>query len=395
MYMDRENGTRLGFRNVVALGFVSLFTDASSEMVFGVLPLFIVKELRGGAMVLGIIDGMAELANYFLRVFSGFISDVIGKRKLLIFTGYFISNMAKPFFSLTRNWLDVLAVRLIDRLGKGVRTAPRDALISESIHSGKMGMAFGIHRTLDQIGAILGPALAFLLLPFVGYRGVFAVSLIPGLLALIVLLIMVKEPRGKAISAISVFKQIRYAVTGDYLRAIIPIAIFSLGVYSFSFILVKGSNLGVSDAFIPLLYALINVTHTLVGVPAGILSDRIGKGKVLLMGYFAFMLTSLFSTMAYGNPLYAAVIALIYGVYVGVAETIQRALVAEYAPPSIRGAAYSFYYLVIGLCLLVSNIVFGILWDVYGPGIAFTYSSVTALIAMVATTMLLGKRKAA
>ncbi len=393
--MDRENGTRLGFRNVVALGFVSLFTDASSEMVFGVLPLFIVKELRGGAMVLGIIDGMAELANYFLRVFSGFISDVIGKRKLLIFTGYFISNMAKPFFSLTRNWLDVLAVRLIDRLGKGVRTAPRDALISESIHSGKMGMAFGIHRTLDQIGAILGPALAFLLLPFVGYRGVFAVSLIPGLLALIVLLIMVKEPRGKAISAISVFKQIRYAVTGDYLRAIIPIAIFSLGVYSFSFILVKGSNLGVSDAFIPLLYALINVTHTLVGVPAGILSDRIGKGKVLLMGYFAFMLTSLFSTMAYGNPLYAAVIALIYGVYVGVAETIQRALVAEYAPPSIRGAAYSFYYLVIGLCLLVSNIVFGILWDVYGPGIAFTYSSVTALIAMVATTMLLGKRKAA
>jgi len=393
--MDRENGTRLGFRNVVALGFVSLFTDASSEMVFGVLPLFIVKELRGGAMVLGIIDGMAELANYFLRVFSGFISDVIGKRKLLIFTGYFISNMAKPFFSLTRNWLDVLAVRLIDRLGKGVRTAPRDALISESIHSGKMGMAFGIHRTLDQIGAILGPALAFLLLPFVGYRGVFAVSLIPGLLALIVLLIMVKEPHGKAISAISVFKQIRYAVTGDYLRAIIPIAIFSLGVYSFSFILVKGSNLGVSDAFIPLLYALINVTHTLVGVPAGILSDRIGKGKVLLMGYFAFMLTSLFSTMAYGNPLYAAVIALIYGVYVGVAETIQRALVAEYAPPSIRGAAYSFYYLVIGLCLLVSNIVFGILWDVYGPGIAFTYSSVTALIAMVATTMLLGKRKAA
>ena len=393
--MDRENGTRLGFRNVVALGFVSLFTDASSEMVFGVLPLFIVKELRGGAMVLGIIDGMAELANYFLRVFSGFISDVIGKRKLLIFTGYFISNMAKPFFSLTRNWLDVLAVRLIDRLGKGVRTAPRDALISESIHSGKVGMAFGIHRTLDQIGAILGPALAFLLLPFVGYRGVFAVSLIPGLLALIVLLIMVKEPRGKAISAISVFKQIRYAVTGDYLRAIIPVAIFSLGVYSFSFILVKGSNLGVSDAFIPLLYALINVTHTLVGVPAGILSDRIGKGKVLLMGYFAFMLTSLFSTMAYGNPLYAAVIALIYGVYVGVAETIQRALVAEYAPPSIRGAAYSFYYLVIGLCLLVSNIVFGILWDVYGPGIAFTYSSVTALIAMVATTMLLGKRKAA
>ncbi|MCD6368680.1 MAG: MFS transporter [Thermoproteales archaeon] len=393
--MDRENGTRLGFRNVVALGFVSLFTDASSEMVFGVLPLFIVKELRGGAMVLGIIDGMAELANYFLRVFSGFISDVIGKRKLLIFTGYFISNMAKPFFSLTRNWLDVLAVRLIDRLGKGVRTAPRDALISESIRSGKVGMAFGIHRTLDQIGAILGPALAFLLLPFIGYRGVFAVSLIPGLLALIVLLIMVKEPRGKAISAISVFKQIRYAVTGDYLRAIIPIAIFSLGVYSFSFILVKGSNLGVSDAFIPLLYALINVTHTLVGVPAGILSDRIGKGKVLLMGYFAFMLTSLFSTMAYGNPLYAAVIALIYGVYVGVAETIQRALVAEYAPPSIRGAAYSFYYLVIGLCLLVSNIVFGILWDVYGPGIAFTYSSVTALIAMVATTMLLGKRKAA
>ena len=372
-----------GFRNVIALGFVSFFTDVSTEMILGVLPTFIVEELGAGKAVLGLIDGVADVLNYVFRIISGFISDKLGVRKAVVLAGYAISTFAKPGFALVRSWTQALAIRITDRVGKGVRTSARDALLAESVDEKSLGRAFGLHRTLDQMGAIVGPALAAMLISFIGTRGIFLSSFIPGLIALFVLIFFVRERKITKRRQEGVMKDISVVLTSDFTYYLIAVALFSIGAYSPSFVLVRSKELGITTAAVPLVYAAINVVHTLIAIPAGVLSDRIGGTKTISMGYLLFSMASLSLTAMSGVKV-MAIATILFGSYIGIIETVQRAVVARFGPSDLKGTAYGLYYLVVGLCSIAANIVFGLLWDAFGAKWAFLYSTATSLIGFVA-----------
>ena len=267
-----ENSKKLGWKNIRNLGFVSFFTDMSSEMIFGILPMFIIDELGAGKAVLGIVEGMGESVGYGTRTVSGTISDKIGKRKPLILLGYGLSTIAKPFFAVAGSAAHVVGIRVSDRIGKGIRTA------------------FGLHRTMDQAGAIIGPLIAFGLLYYFEVRDIFWFSLIPGGIALFILARHVKEKKFTPKNQ-SVFLNFRDVLHGKFLLYLIVITVFSIGAFNFSFVLVESSELGLEKNFVPLVYVVINVAHTLIGIPSGILSDKIGAEKVLLISMGLFLIT--------------------------------------------------------------------------------------------------------
>lgn len=383
-------------RNVTILGIVSFFTDFSTEMISGILPLFIIRELGASRAILGAIEGSAELVSYGFRLVSGSLSDKFHRRKIFILAGYALSTISKPFFSISFNWLDALIVRITDRVGKGTRTAPRDALISESVLETSVGKAFGLHRTLDQTGAIAGPIAGYVLLQFLDIRDIFILSLIPGAVAIIILVFFVKETVGKAVT--SKTKNFSELLKNRALIILLFITgIFGLGAYNFSFILLKSSDLGVVESSIPLVYLAINITHTAIGIPSGILADRIEKEKVLILGYSMLLVSSLLMLLFQGNFIYAFILAGVYGLYIGITETVQRAIIPKYVESSLRGTAYGFYNLIIGLSFFIGNVVFGYLWDIYGLNSAILFSSIfvtSGILGMFAFTKsraLLGK----
>ena len=379
----------LGIKNVTNLGIVSLFTDVSTEMILGILPYFVTIELGATKALLGLMEGAAESLNYLFRVFSGAISDRIGRRKPLVLLGYGLSTFAKPLFAVATSWTDVLTVRLADRLGKGVRTSPRDALISDSVRETRSGRAFGLHRSIDQLGAILGPTLAFLLLPLLGTRGLFWLSFVPGAIAVIVLAFFVRDRKTPGVST-NLFKNARMVLTRKFRVFLVVMGIFALGAYNFSFVLVKAGALGVEKGMILLVYTTLNVATVVMGLPSGVLADRFGRDKILAVGFGVFFAASLAGLMTTEGALLAFPIAFIYGSYLGISETLQRALVPSFVSNELKGTGYAVYYLVIGACSLVANLVFGALWDQFSMSAAFTYSlamSSIAIIGMIALVL--------
>ncbi len=379
-------------RNVTMLGIVSFFTDFSTEMIAGMLPSFIVTELGASKAILGGIEGSGELVSYAFRLVSGSLSDRFRRRKIFILLGYGLSTISKPFFSVSFNWIDVLVIRISDRVGKGVRTAPRDALISDSVTETTSGKAFGIHRTLDQTGAIAGPIAGYALLQAFNVRDIFVLSLIPGIIAIIILVFFVKEVIGKDITK-GMQRNFYYLLKQNkpFTILLVITGIYSLGAYNFSFILLKSLDLGVIESSIPLVYAAINITHTAISIPAGIIADRIGKEKILILGYGVLLISSSVMVLLSGNFLYAFVIALIYGIYVGITETVQRAVLPRYADSNVRGTAYGLYNLVIGVGFFIGNIVFGYLWDAYSLDVAISFSSIFVASAMIGMTVFIKK----
>jgi len=373
-----------GLRNVVALGFVSFFTDISSEMCFSVLPTFIIGLPMATRALLGFIEGLAEGVSYSFRAVSGVFSDKFRRRKVMVLIGYALSNVVKPLFSVAQTAIDALVIRVGDRVGKAVRTSPRDALLSESVSEKKIGTAFGLHRTLDQTGAILGPVLASSLMLFLGFtvRDIFWLSFIPGFAALVILLTFVKERIGKPAGKVTVLKGIRAVLKGKFPLLLLVVSLFSIGAFDFSFVLLRAGEAGVSEALVPLVYAMINVAHTMVAIPAGVLSDKIGKERVLIMGYGTFLTSALLLSTRFGGAVYAFFIAFIYGAYFGIVETVQRALVPSYASSELRGTAYGIYYLVVGASFLLANVLIGYLWDAFGSSVPFIYSAITSALAL-------------
>jgi len=382
-----------GMRNVTALGLVSFFTDFSTEMVLGVLPFFIITTLGATRALLGAIEGSAELVSHAFRMVSGSLSDKTGKRKVFVVTGYAVSTASKPFFAASASWVDAFLVRAGDRVGKGIRTAPRDALIADSVSESRVGRAFGLHRTIDQLGAIVGPVAAFALLQIVDIRGVFLASLIPGAIAVLVLVFFVKEIVVKKKERMPFFGNIVALTRGNrpLLLLLIITGIFSLGAFNFSFVLIRASELGVQESMIPLVYAAINISHTAIGIPSGIAADRIGKEKMLVIGFGIFLASSVLMISMSGNALYAYLLAAVFGLYAGVSETVQRAVIPRYVASELRGTAFGLYYLVVGVCFFVSNVLFGFLWDVYGLSAAVTYSSIVSVIAISAMLVFIRK----
>jgi MFS family permease len=388
-----------GLRNILALGLVSFFTDFSTEMVLGILPLFIVNNLGASRAILGAIEGSAELVSYAFRMISGSLSDKVGKRKIFVLAGYGLSTFSKPFFALSTGWLDAFIVRTSDRIGKGLRIAPRDALIADSVSESISGKAFGIHRTIDQMGAILGPITAFALLQIMDIRGIFFVSLIPGAIAVLILILFVKEIAikrgGHSKAATTIFSNIGTIMSNNKPFALLLIisGIFSLGAFNFSFVLLKASELGIDNDVIPIVYAVINISHTAVGIPSGILADKIGKEKVLIVGYAVFAISAILMVMLSENSLYAFVLAAIFGLYIGISETVQRAVVPRYVSSELRGTAFGVYNLVLGTSFFVSNVIFGFLWDNYNLSTAVVYSIVLTSAAITGMSVFI-KREA-
>jgi MFS family permease len=383
----------IGIRNVIALGFVSFFTDFSIEMILGILPLFIVTNLGASRTILGGIEGSAELISYAFRMVSGSLSDKLRKRKIFVLAGYGLSTVSKPFFAVTSGWLDAFIVRACDRIGKGLRTAPRDALIADSVSESAAGKAFGIHRTLDQMGAIVGPVGAFALLQIIDIRGIFLVSLIPGAIGIIILVFIVKEVAIRFSNTTGTLSNFGNVLKRNrpFVLLLIISGIFSIGAFNYSFILLKASSLGINKNVIPLVYAVINISHTAIGIPSGMLADKIGKEKVLTIGYAAFAVSSLLMITLTGNFLYAYVLAAVFGLYMGISETLQRAIIPRYISSELRGTAYGIYNLVIGSGFFISNIIFGFLWDKYNVNVGVYYSIITSLAAITGMFLFVGK----
>jgi len=379
-----------GFRNVVWLGFVSLFTDLSSEMIFGVLPIFIHDQLGASYAIVGLIEGSAGAVDDFLRIVTGVITDRIAKRKPLVLLGYALSTIAKPMFAFTTTWGQALAVRVTDRAGKGARTSPRDALISDSIRKSESGKAFGVQSSLDQVGAVLGPLVAFFVFPWIGFRGIFWLSFSPALVSLVILLFLVKETRGLTKRS-RLFQNASQVLNRNFIFLLVALTIFSIGAYNFSFILLRAASLGVSEGQIPLVYAVINALSVFAAFPAGILADRVGKVPVLVLSNLVFIITSLAGIVLVGSWVFGFAIASIFGIYLGISDTVQRAVIPDFTKAELKGTGYALYYLLVGVASLVANSVFGYLWTVTGPAIAFEYSVVTstagafALVAFLLT----------
>lgn len=349
------------WKNIRNLGFVSFFTDISSEMVFGILPIFIIDELGAGKAILGVIEGLGESVGYGTRSISGPISDKIGKRKPLVFTGYALSTLTKPLLALAGTWQNVLFIRSTERVGKGVRTSPRDALISESAEPSQIGKAFGFHRSLDQAGAIIGPLLAFGLLFVFEIRDIFWLSLIPGVVALVILYFFVKEARTVP-STTNIFRNFQSVLDKRFIVFLVVLTVFSLGAFNFAFVLVESSELGLELGFVPLIYVVINIAHTTVGYPSGILADKFGHEKILVLGFGLFALTAF---IGYSNPesiYWGIIMAVIFGAYHGITLTNERAIISKYSS-KLKGTAFGLYYLIIGISFLIANSIFGYLWD--------------------------------
>lgn len=381
--------------NVVALGLVSLFTDISTEMILGILPLFLVYDLGASAAILGVIEGIAESTASLLKMASGWLSDRYGKRKPWITLGYSFSTFIKPALAISTNWLQVLGLRFLDRAGKGVRTSPRDALIADSTPSEAIGRGFGLHRALDTTGAFVGPLLTSILLPIYLYRGVFAWSFLPGLIGVLLLVFLVRDRPQMASKGLKLIVGIR-GLPRRFRRYLVAVLLFGLGNFSFSFFILAGNFLlspkfgevGASQ-YVVLLYAMMNAVYALASLPIGILSDKIGKRGILSVGYATFGLTCIGFALVSGDLLAVAVLFIAAGLFMAMVDTMERAYAADLIPPELRGTGYGALHTVNGVADLPASITAGILWSFFSPLTAFAYGamlSISAAIVLLMTT---------
>jgi MFS family permease len=383
-------------RNVVALGMVSLFMDISSEMIYPLIPLFLNNVLLASKTYIGLIEGVAESTASVLKVFSGWLSDKLGKRKSIILWGYGISVFSRPILATATSWLGVLTYRFTDRLGKGVRTAPRDAIIADSTESGSLGKAFGFHRSMDTVGAVIGPALAFLILALPGgrFQTVFWISMIPGFFALACIAIFVNDVKRQTPANIetSFLSSVSFGRLERNFKAFLTVVtIFTLGKTSEAFLILRVQELGVAVAAIPLLYLSFNGVSALLSTPLGIMADRIGKRRMVLASYVFFAVIFLGFAFA-TSQLHGWLLFFAFGVFVAMNEGVQRAYVATMIEPEIMATGYGIYHTIVGLAALPSSIIGGALWEHFGPQALFFYGAAMALIASLLFVVLLRDR---
>jgi MFS family permease len=413
---EKGAAPRLG-RNVVTLGGVSLLTDIASEMSYPLLPIFLTTVLRASATTLGAIEGVAESVASLLKLVSGWLSDRSPTRKPLVVAGYGLASLVKPLLGLTRSPGQVMAIRVADRVGKGIRTSPRDALIADSVDPSIRGRAFGFHRAADNLGAVIGPLAAFALLRFApGFdlRRVFLLTAVPAALSVALLVVGLREvPRRRAAAdgraaagpegAAGPARPERPA-EGDrpaaarqrlgarfwWLFAVL--VVFTLGNSSDVFLLLRATRLGVAPALVPVLWALLNFVKALGNVPGGVLSDRFGRRPLLIAGWTiygaVYLAFGLATTAAQVWWLFAA-----YGLYYGATEGVEKALVADFVPAASRGAAFGFYNLALGIGALPASLIFGVLVDRAGAPAAFTFGAAMALLAAVAICFIAPPRR--
>jgi len=371
-------------KNVLILGFVSLLTDVSSEMIYPLLPIFLAAVLGAGPAFIGIIEGIAESTASILKLFSGWFSDKIGKRKALILSGYSLSTISRPLVALASSWLHVLFIRFSDRVGKGIRTAPRDALIADSTHPSNLGKAFGFQRAMDHAGAVIGPLIASLILyAFTqDYRTVFYLAAIPGILSVILIVFFVKEvPALKDAPAVDPpsFSE-RIGRRGKFNRFLVVVVIFTLGNSSDAFLILRANELGVSSAQIPLLWLALHIVKMLSSTPGGALSDKIDRRYVIITGWLVY--SAIYFAFAFATESYHAwILFALYGIYFGLTEGAERALVSDMVSSGERGVAYGLYHFAVGISLLPASVLMGVIYQGFGAEAAFSFGAILSIIA--------------
>ncbi|NOX38838.1 MAG: MFS transporter [Calditrichaeota bacterium] len=367
-------------RNVWILGLVSLFNDIASEMIYPIVPIFLTRTLGASAAIVGIIEGIAEATASVLKVFSGWLSDRFRHRKKFVIAGYALSALAKLVLSLASIWWHVLGARFIDRFGKGTRTAARDALIADSTAEHQRGAAFGMHRAMDTLGAIIGPLLALALLHFLGERFtlIFLLAFFPGLLALGLLFWGVKEPPRRSDIQRLTFRLSLQQFTRPFKHFLLVSLVFALGNSSDAFLILRAQSMGYTTTQTVFLYVLFNLFFAGLAYPIGRLSDRLGARRVLLGSFFFFGTIYLGFALASGPRLLIALFPL-YGIYMAMSEGISKAYITQIVPENIRATALGTYYTLTGLITFFASSLAGLMWhylDVrapfyFGAGMAF------------------------
>jgi len=379
--------------SIWALGFVSLFMDVSSEMVHALLPVFLVTALGASTIMVGIIEGVGEATASISKLFSGWLSDRLGKRKALTGIGYALGALSKPLFALapTASW--VLFARFSDRIGKGIRGAPRDALVGDLAPTGLRGAAYGLRQSLDTVGAFAGPLIAMMLMALSAnnFRLVFWLAIIPGLVAVAILVFGVKEPeRTQPTSEAKVpihWRDLRQL--GSAFWAVVGVGfILTLARFSDAFLILRAENAGLSVALIPLVLVVMNVAYAASAYPVGALSDRIGRKSVLAVGFGVLIVADLLLAFAPGILTVMFGVGL-WGLHMGMTQGLFAALVADTTPNTLRGSAFGLFHFASGIALLLASLIAGVLWDQLGPQATFIAGAAVTLVGLLGMVVLL------
>lgn len=375
-------------RNVFAISLVSLLNDASSEIIYPLLPVFLSLTLGASPGIVGVIEGAAESISSLLKLFAGYFSDRRGKRKGFVVLGYSLASFARPLLAFATSWHQVLAIRLTDRVGKGIRSAPRDAMIADTVAVEERGLAFGFHRAMDHTGAVVGPIIGYLLLalfaanrnsPTAGdFTKIFLLASIPALAAVLVVALFVREsPRAAKAIEVAIAGPLKFSLRGfdgNFKRFLVIVALFTLSNSSDAFLLLRAQSAGVSIASIPLLWAMLHVIKVVSSLVGGDLSDRLGRRRLIVSGWILY--AAVYAGFAFvSNKASVWILFLIYGIYFGLAEGAEKALVADLVRPEQRGTAYGLYNLAFGITVLPASLLMGALWSWSGPATAFLVSA--------------------
>lgn len=379
-------------KDIWALGFVSMCMDVSSEMIHSLLPVFLVTVLGANVALVGLIEGIGEATASITKLFSGWLSDRTGKRKLLTVAGYGLGALSKPLFAMapTTGW--VLFARFSDRVGKGIRGAPRDALIADIAPADRRGAAYGLRQALDTFGALVGPLLAIALMAaFNGnFRAVFWTALLPGAAAVTILLVFVREPKSKSIAhfARSPIRMNDLSALGSTYWGIVAVAaLLTLARFSEAFLILSAEHLGLALALIPVVLVIMNFAYTLSAYPAGVLSDKMDRRMVMGVGIFILFLSEIVLAIA-PNLIVLMVGIILWGLHLGLTQGLLAALVAEASPPSLKGTAFGIFHFVSGVLTLGASLIAGILWEIIGPAATYFGGATFALASLLGLLLL-------
>lgn len=383
--MENQEKKFFGFsKNVFFTGLVSFFMDVSSEMIYPLVPLFLANILGVNKSMIGLIEGIAESTASILKVFSGWLSDRIGQRKNLMLAGYTISTLSRPIIALAGAWQQVLASRFVDRLGKGVRTAPRDAIIADCTETTHLARAFSFHRSMDTMGAVVGPAIALLLLQIHNnnYKMVFWYSMIPGCIAVFIIVAFIKEKKRSAGATAQRPKLTLKDFDWKVKFFILIATVFALGNSSDAFLILRAEQVGIPTVVIPAVYLMFNLVYSLSSIPAGIVADKFGKKRVILLGFLLFAFLYYGFAVAKSSSAIWILFAL-YGIFMALTEGIQKAFLATIIPPDFKATAFGVYATAVGIATLPASLIGGMLWDKISPSATFYFGAVTATISAI------------
>ena len=368
-------------KNVFVLGLVSFFNDVASEMIYPLVPIFLTSVLGAPVAIVGLIEGIAESTASVLKVVSGWLSDKWRKRKPFVVAGYSFSAISKILLSLAFSWPFVLIARFVDRFGKGTRTSAQDALITESSENSIRGRSFGFHRSLDTLGAVVGPLIALLAIHFLDnkFRLIFFLAFIPAFIGILLLLFFVKEKKKEANSSPAFHFNWRNLDPSFKIFLLISF-VFALGNSSDAFLILRAQNLGLSLISVVLAYVLFNFTYAIFSTPAGIISDKIGPKKVLLVGFLLFSAVYLFFGLAHSS-LFLWFLFPVYGMYMALTEGVGKAYISNLVPQEKTGTAFGVYQTTIGLCTFFASLIAGLFWTYIDVSAPFIFGSIIAVIS--------------